>query len=193
MKEKYKIGFTRPALLREMVVLSQLFRDFGNWQETHDHVISNNVFQTRTNRSSEVLYGEMFKRLSLLSHEQIELLSEDYPFDVKHLVWISICKQYPFVRDFVIEAVSPALAVGRSVITLDDYRYFFNSKAEWHPELDQVSEKTRSNAQGAVFQMMRQCELLDESNKVIPQFISPALQNCSSQEELDLIPGAIPL
>ncbi|QHJ87555.1 DUF1819 family protein [Aequoribacter fuscus] len=193
MTKNYKIGFTRPALLREIVILAQLYTDHQDWQRVREEVIKENLLQTRTARSSEVLYGEMQKRLSLLNSEQIELIADDYEGDVRQLVWMSICKQYPFVGDFVLEIVAPAIASGRQSIDYDDYGYFFNAKAEWHQELEKVSEKTRSNARGAVFQMMRQCGLLTESNDLVPQMISAALQNCSSESDLALIPGAIRL
>ena len=97
-------------------------------------------------RSSEILVSEILKRLSLLNDTQIEVLSDDYPQDVRQLMWIALCKQYPFIADFTIEVLVPAHQSGRHQIDHDDYGYFFNSKADWHPELEAVSDKTRSNA-----------------------------------------------
>lgn len=47
--------------------------------------------------------GEIHKRLPLLNTDQIQVIAEDYPQDVRHRVWICICKQYPIVADFVTE------------------------------------------------------------------------------------------
>lgn len=193
MNKKYSIGFTRPASLREMVILAQLYANCEDWSLASNQVIKENLFQTRTARSSQVLYGEVQKRLSLLNRNQIELIADDYAQDVRQLSWISICKQYPFIGDFTVEVLVPAYTNGRSQIDYDDYRHFFNTKADWHPELDKVSDKTRSNARQALFQMMRQCELLTESNQLIPQMISAAVQNCTPESELEYIPGAIRL
>ena len=85
----------------------------------------------------------------------------------------------------------PVYRNGRMDISYDDYGYFFNRKADLHPELDKVSNKTRSNARQALFQMMRQCELIGSDNQFIPQMVSVALQNCTPDAELGLIPGAI--
>lgn len=193
MPHKYKIGFTRTALLRETVAVAQLFRDFGEWQRVDAEISATNAFQTRTKRSSNIIFGEIHKRLSLLTSDQIQVIADDYPQDVRHLVWICICKQYPFVADFVTEVAVPAYQSGRADITYDDYGYFFNAKAEWHSELERVSDKTRSNARQALFQMMRQCELLSDANQLIPQMVSSAVQNCSSEADLAYIPGAIRL
>ena len=193
MVEKYKIGFTRPALLLETVVVAQLYANSGDWQRVEAEILTANPFQTRTQRSSAIIYGEIQKRLSLLNPEQIQVMANNSPQDVRQLVWICICKQYPFVADFVSEVAVPLYLSGRADISYDDYGYFFNKKADWHPELESVSDKTRSNARQALFQMMRQCELLSDANQFIPQMVSSAVQNCSSEADLAYIPGAIRL
>lgn len=193
MSIQYKIGFARPALLRETVLVAQEYQQHGNWDLVKASIRENNLLQTRTVRSSDIMYSEIQKRLSLLNEHQVEVISEDYSQDVRQLVWIAICKQYPFIGDFSIEVLLPAYINGRSQVDYDDYGYFFNSKADWHPELEKVSDKTRSNARQTLFQIMRQCELLTESNQLIPQIISSAVQNCTPDSELEYIPGAIRL
>jgi len=193
LSERYRVGFTRYVQLNEFVLLAQLFTEVGEWGAVSASVKQSNLFQTRTVRSSEVLFGELQKRLSLLSTDQIELVVAGADVDQRQLAWISICKQYPFIRDFMVEIVAPAVRAGRQSIDHDDYRSFFNAKAEWHPELDEVSDKTQQNGRGALFQMMRQCELLTETNQLIPQMLSAAIQNCTPDDELAYIPGAIRL
>lgn len=193
MSNKYKIGFARPALLRETVLVAQTYQQSENWDAVKTQIRDNNLLQTRTVRSSDIMYSEIRKRLRLLNEGQIEVIADDDAQDVRQLVWVAICKQYPIIGDFTIEVLAHAHASGRSQIDYDDYGYFFNSKADWHPELEKVSDKTRSNARQALFQMMRQCELLTESNQLIPQMISAAVQNCTCESELEYIPGAIGL
>ena len=193
MAKIYKIGFTRPAMIRELVLVAQVHVDSKNWEETEEKISAMNLLQSRTKRSEKILFDELKGRLMRLNQDQMELIAEDHRSDVNQLSWIAVCKQYPFVADFVQEVVQPAVMSGRNMIDYDDYGYFFNSKADLHPELDAVSDKTRSNARGALFQMLRQCELLSDSNHFITQIISTALQNCTPQSELDLIPGAIRL
>ena len=97
-----------------------------------------------------------------------------------------MCKQYRFDGDLTLEVLASLQASARRELSVEDYGYFFNSKAEGHPELDQVSDKTRANAQPALFQIMRQCEMLGETNHLITQMISPALQNCSPEKSTPL-------
>ena len=193
MTTNYKIGFARPALINETVLVAQTYQQLCDWSLVKQTIKNDNLLQTRTTRSSDIMYSEIFKRLSLLNEEQIDVIAADHRQDVFQLVWIAICKQYPFIGDFTLEVLEPAFKTGRSQIDHDDYGYFFNSKADWHPELDNVSDKTRSNARQALFQMMRQCELLTESNQLITQMMSSAVQNSSPESDLVFIPGAIRL
>lgn len=193
MTKKYKIGFARPALLQETVLVAQAYQQERDWTAVKELIKRDNLLQTRTVRSSDIMASEILKRLSLLNDTQIEVLSDDYPQDVRQLVWIALCKQYPFIADFTIEVLVPAHQSGRHQVDHDDYGYFFNSKADWHPELEEVSDKTRSNARQALFQMMRQCDLLSDANQLIPQMISSAVQNCSPESDLAFIPGAMRL
>jgi len=193
MPHKYKIGFTRPALLSESVLVAREYTEVKSWSATKKRVDQDNLLQTRTKRSSAIAFGEIQQRLSLLNSEQIEVIADDHPQDVRQLVWIALCKQYPFIGDFTIEVLIPAHQSGRHQVDHDDYGYFFNAKADWHPELESVSDKTRSNARQALFQMMRQCELSSDANQLIPQMVSSAVQNCSPESDLAYIPGAIRL
>jgi hypothetical protein len=193
LNKKYKIGFARPALLNETVLVAQCYRELNDWSLVKQQIKQTNLMQTRTERSSDILLSEITKRLSLLTRAQIEVIADDVAQDVKQLVWIALCKQYPFIGDFTLEVLAEAHDKHRYEISHDDYGFFFNSKADWHPELENVSDKTRSNARQALFQMMRQCDLLTDNNQLIPQMLSSAIQNCSSEADLAFIPGAIRL
>lgn len=193
VNQRYKIGFARPALLRETVLLAQSYRDLQDWSQVQQHVKTNNLLQSRTERSSEIICSEIAKRLSLLTPDQIDLIAEENSQNVRQLVWIAICKQYPFVGDFTIEVLTDAHSKHRLEISHDDYSHFFNAKADWHPNLEKVADKTRANARQALFQMMRQCDLITKSNQLVPQMLSSAIQNCSSESDLAFIPGAIRL
>lgn len=193
MSKKYKIGFARPALLQETVLVAQCFCELRDWTLVKQKIKADNLLQCRTERSSDIITSEIITRLLLLTEGQIELLAEDEAQNVRQLVWIALCKQYPFIGDFTLEVLAEAYATHRFEVSHHDYGYFFNAKADWHPELEKVSDKTRSNARQALFQMMRQCELISNSNQLIPQMLSAAIQNCSPESDLAFIPGAIRL
>lgn len=193
MAPKYSIGFVRAALLQESIRVAQSYRDKPDWEAVRASVRNENLLQARTVTSGDRIYSEIYKRLSLLNTEQINLIAEGYEPDVRQLIWISICKQYAFIRDFTTEILIPAYTSSRWDIGLDEYTYFFNLKAEWHPELERIKEKSQSNARQTLFLMLRQCGLINDSSQLISQMISAAVQNCSPETDLELIPGAIRL
>lgn len=193
MSVSYSLSFVRAALVQESVLVAQTYRDDPSWDNVRATVRHDNLLQARTVTSGNRIFSEIHKRLSLLNAAQIELMAEANDQDVRQLIWIAICKQYAFIRDFTHEILVPAHTSSRWEVGNDEYVYFFNSKAEWHPELERISDKSRSNARQTLFLMMRQCGLLNETNQLVPQMVSSALQNCSSDSDLALIPGAIRL
>ena len=193
MPKTYRIGFTRAALINETVLVAKEYCDALSWEDVKRRVSSNNLLQARTLTSGNRLLSEIAQRLVLLNDAQIELIAADYASDVRQLIWIALCKKHPFIADFTSEVLLPLHARGRFEITYDDYDYFFNAKADWHPELDKSSDKSRRNARQTLFLMLHQCDILSDSNQLIPQMISSAVQNCSSESDLAFIPGAIRL
>ena len=45
----------------------------------------------------EVMYNEISKYRC--NDKQIDLIADDYPPDVRQLVWVMLCKQYHFIGD----------------------------------------------------------------------------------------------
>lgn len=90
MSTQYKIGFARPALLRETVLVAQVYQQYGDWGSVKANIRESNLLQTRTVRSSDIMYSEIQKRLSLLNEHQVDVISKDNSQDVRQLVWIAI-------------------------------------------------------------------------------------------------------
>ena len=67
MKKIYKIGFTRPALLRESVLVAQIYRESIDWKETKQKISEMHLLQTRTDRSEKILFDEITSLEGLFS------------------------------------------------------------------------------------------------------------------------------
>ena len=72
MVNSYKIGFARTALLQETVLIAQVFGELQEWGAVKNSVRDGNLLQARTDRSIDVVYGEVHKRLSLMNELQID-------------------------------------------------------------------------------------------------------------------------
>lgn len=190
---EYTLSFTTgAALIHESVVVAGLYCEFRDWPRVREKVMTENSFQTRTHSTLKKLYGEVSRRLKLLSDEQLQLVATGTAEQVRALVWLSICRQYKFIHDFTVEVSAPQYEMARFLLTYEDYDAFFNTKAEWHDNLDTASKQTKSKARQVLFKMMKECGLIGEDNELQHQKLDGQLTQLikkSSSDELRLYPG----
>lgn len=187
-----KLSLTlRPALIHESRVIAEQYIRFKDWDLVREEVLANNLLQARTESTSKTVYGEVSKRLKNLSNDELTLMIES-DFDVKHLVWLAICRQYLFTYLFATEVLSEHFSKSQFQLYIEDYDAFFNSKAEWHDNLDKITQQSRYKAQQIMFKMLAECGLVDENKVMIHQKISQELKGLIQQtnaECLRIYPG----
>lgn len=189
---QYSLSFTTgAALIRESIVVAGLYLELRDWSAVRCKVLLENAFQSRTESTLKKLYGEVSRRLKLLTDDQLRLLATGSEAQAKALVWLAICRHYKFFYDFTIEVIVPHYEAARFLLTHDDYDAFFNAKAEWHDNLDSASRQTKSKARQVFFKMIKECGLIDHSNELQPQKIDKKLIKIlqASSNELRLYPG----
>ena len=190
---KYSLSFTTgAALIRESIVIAGLYVELRDWSAVRCKVLLENAFQSRTESTLKKLYGEVSRRLKLLTDDQLRLLATGSESQAKALVWLAICRQYKFIHDFTIEVVVPHYEAARFLLTHEDYDAFFNAKAEWHDNLDCASRQTKSKARQVFFKMLKECGLVDDGNGLQHQKLDEQLTKMiktSSPDELRLYPG----
>ena len=190
---KYSLSYTTgAALMTESVVVAGLYAELGSWPSVRARVLEENSFQARTLSTSRKLYGEVSRRLKHLSTSQLELLSSGGDDQVKALVWLAICCQYVFIRDFTIEVITTQYSSSRFLLTHDDYDAFFNAKAEWHNNLDEASKLTKSKARQVLFKMLKECGLINEESEILKQHLDESLVQLimnTNSDSLRMFPG----
>ena len=80
-------------------------------------------------------------------------------------------------------------------LTHIDYDIFYNAKAEWHPEVDNVAPSTRVKGRSVIFKMMREAGLLTDDRQIIPAILSPRLAQAIGDDApalLAIYPAPIP-
>ncbi|MGL1103558.1 DUF1819 family protein [Vibrio parahaemolyticus] len=188
-----KLSLTlRPALIHESRIIAEQYIRFKDWDLVREEVLANNLLQARTESTSKTVYGEVSKRLKNLSHDELALMTVS-DVDVKHLVWLAICRQYPFTYQFAIEVLSERYSKSQFQLYPEDYAAFLNAKAEWYSNLDKITPHSRYKAQQIMFKMLVECELVDENKVMIHQQISKeleALVKKSNADYLRIYPGA---
>tara|TARA_R110000782_G_scaffold254298_1_gene342642 strand:- start:687 stop:1280 length:594 start_codon:yes stop_codon:yes gene_type:complete len=189
---KKKLSLTlRPAMIHESLIIAEEYNKFKDWTQVRDEVLSNNLLQARTASTLKTIYGEVSKRLKNLTDDEMSLMTES-DTDVKHLVWLAICRQYLFTYQFAVEVLSEYFDKSRFQLFTEDYIAFLNAKAEWHSNLDSITQQSRYKAQQIMFKMLVECGLVNEDKEILHQYLSPKLRELiqkTNVDDLGIFPG----
>lgn len=173
-ENRYSMSFTSGALLyRESILFAGLYDENSGWEQVRHRVIADNLLQVRTPNASKRLSREIISRLKLLTPDQLHLLVQGTRREQQHLLWLAVCKRYRFIYDFAATVVREKYLRLDLSLTRTEYEQFFDDKAEWHPEVERVSEVTRQKGRQFVFKMLREASLLAEGETIIPALLAP--------------------
>ena len=193
-QKKYTLSFTTgAAFVAETVKIAELYSEMGDWSAVRTLVLNENTLQARTTSTLNKLYRAISSRLKTLSEDEISMLVTGHEDEQRQLIWLAICQRYSLIKDFAIEVLSDRYDKAQYHLSYDDYDVFYNRHAEWHSNLDQASQSTRSKARQVVFKMLRECCLINESNEILPQLLDDKLIALIKQNDPDntrIFPGS---
>jgi hypothetical protein len=173
---KYSMSFTSGTLLYgESLIVANLHTDHIDWKQVRDQVVADNLLQMRTRNASKRICSEIVSRLKLLTPDQLMLLREGSRLDQTAILWLAVCKRYRFIYDFAVEIIHEKYLRLDLALAHADYDIYFDNKAEWHPEVERISEETRQKGRQVVFKMLREAGLLSGDQQIIPALLSPAV------------------
>lgn len=118
---------------------------------------------------------ELIQRLSQLNDRQIELLVEGNPAEQKYMLWFAACKTYGFIREFAVEVIHNKFLSRSMTVTDLDYDAFFNRKADWSDDLQQITTSTRKKIRQVVFLMTKEAGLLTDDYMILRAMLSSRL------------------
>jgi len=192
MTDRYRLSYTGVSLaVSESVILAEAYLQLKDWDNVKEKVWDENLLKARTKSSIQRVYQEIWPRLDQLSEEQLELLVEGHLQEQKHLLWYAICKRYAFIREFAVEVIHEKFLGLNYELTEFDYRAFYNRKADWHPELDQIKETTQVKMRTRLFWMLQETGIISEDNMIIPVKLSRRVINglaSDSPDDLRIFP-----
>ena len=192
MVDRYKLSYTGVSLaVSASVTLAKEYLQHKDWEKVRERVWDENLLKARTKSSIQRVYQEIWPRLDQLSEEQLELLVEGNLQEQKRLLWYAICKRYDFIREFAVEVIYEKFLRLDYELTEFDYRAFYNRKADWHPELDEITETTQTKMRTRLFWMLQETGIISEDNRIIPVKLSRRVVDLlasDSPEELRIFP-----
>lgn len=166
---KYSMSFTTGALFyHESAKIVELFSFLKHWEKIREVVVAENAIQARTTNTLKRITNEIISRLRMLSEQELTFFAEATYIERRYILWLAICRRYAFIGDFAVDVIHDNFISLKNTVSYDDYAVFFNKKAEWHNEVDRVAASTRRKLRQTLFQILREANLLDKNNTIIP-------------------------
>lgn len=176
MSERYRLSFTTGGLfLRESSTVVERYMSIRDWRAARDQVRQENLLQVRTAAAATRISKEVTARLELLDDAELEALQEGGLREQAYLLWVAACRRYTFIREFATEVVREHHLSLRRELSFGDYDNFYNSKALWHPELDELALSTQQKLRQNLFRMLREADLISEQHVIQTALLSPHL------------------
>ena len=153
---------------------------------------NDNLLQVRTAAAALRISKELVSRLELLELPELEELLHGSMRDRGYLLWVAACRRYAIIRDFAIEVLREHYLLLRRQISLGDYDAFYNSKALWHTELDEIATSTQHKLRQNLFRMLRDADLISDQQHNQAAMLSPRLAQLlarGGQDELLVFPA----
>lgn len=181
---KYRMSFTNGSLFySESLTLLELYRNIGSWEKVKEEANARNILQSRTKSSGTRNVREVCARLSQLTDQQLEILEEGARQDQIQILWLAACKLYLIVKEFAAEVIREKFLSFDYMAAYEDYDAFFNAKAEWHEELESLSESTTKKLRQVVFRLAHEADILSTSNMINPAMLSPEVLAAIAAED----------
>ena len=119
------------------------------------------------------VFAEIKLRLSTLSKEELGLLAESDFSNQKLIAYLSCCRVYAYLRDFVTEVMMEKVALYDYQLTDRDYIAFFNRKCIDHLELEVLADSTKAKIKQVIFKILQQSGLIDgvQSKNIVIQIV----------------------
>ena len=125
-------------------------------------------FKSDKGTTNKRMVSEFKKRIDNLTHDQ-QILFVDGDFSTqKHVAFLSACKSYSLLRDFVIEVVREKFLKMDFSLTDTDYLSFIRRKEVDHDELAELTDQTQGKVKQVIFKILEQAGIIDNiKNKEI--------------------------
>lgn len=174
--QPYILSFTAASVMREESLrLADLFAELRDWDAVRQRAVAENLLQARKGSSSKRICRELVFRLRELSATEFSLFLDGTVREQNQLLWLVICRRYRLVAEFALEVVRERFLSMGAPLEHTDFDAFFNRKADWYEQLDQLAEVTRRKLRQVLFRMLREVELTTPDGAVLPAGLSPRL------------------
>jgi hypothetical protein len=150
-KLKYEFSLTGSSLrVNDMVLFASKYVNEGVAE-----------FKSDKGTTNKRMVSEFKKRIDNLTRNQQLLFIEGDFSTQKHLAFLSACKTYSILRDFVIEVVREKFLIMDFNLTDTDYLSFIRRKEVDHDELAELTDLTQGKIKQVIFKILEQGGIIE--------------------------------
>jgi len=176
MADRFRLSFTTGGLfVQEAAVVATSYLATRDWAKVRTQARQENLLQVRTAAAATRISKEITARLEHLDDLELKALLELNLHDRASLLWVAACRRYTFIREFATEVLRENHLNLRRQLSFNDYESFYSGKALWHAELDQLAVSTQQKLRQNMFRMLREADLLSETQVILPAMLSSDL------------------
>jgi len=148
---KYEFSLTGSSLrVNEMILFATKYINEGLLE-----------FKSDKGTTNKRMVSEFKKRIDNLTVNQQELLLNSNFSNQKQLAFLSACKTYSLLRDFVIEVVREKYLIMDFNLSDTDYISFIRRKEINHDELANLTDQTQAKVKQVIFKILEQAGIID--------------------------------
>ncbi len=193
-EKRYLMSFgTGGLFINESITVARLHLPGEEWDITLERAIAGGATTLPKTASNRRSLREICKRVGSLTDEERNFLTNeaDRP-DQEALLWLSMCRTYRFVREFLLEVIQERYLSFRLDLPLEAFDSFFDAKAEWDDGLTGLSQTTRLKLRQILFRIMREAGIIDKSGQIRQAYLSSRLKGliyAKNPDEILYFPG----
>lgn len=192
-QQKYKMSFSTGGLFaNESVEVAKLHEPGEDWTVTLERALSDRTMSLPKHASNRRSLREITNRLRMLSEEDLDFLIYAERHDQIALLWVAVCRTYQFIREFQAEVIQERFLSGKLDLPLETFDRFFEEKAEWHSEIEKISESTRLKLRQILFRMLREADIITDNHEIRAALLSVKFTDyiaLHNKEEIGYFPG----
>lgn len=160
----YNLSFTAGALRPDLArIVANAYLQEGSWAKAKDAIMRDNLLQYDSHGSSKRMELEMRSRLMMLTKDQLTYMAQASIDEATSLAWLAACKRILFVHDFAVDVLREKLAHQDTVLRHSDYEHYLAMKRGEHPELNKLTDLSKSKTRQVMYKMLAEAGITDAS------------------------------
>ncbi|KGE87995.1 DUF1819 family protein [Phaeodactylibacter xiamenensis] len=186
----YRLSFSGAALqVEESIKIAQLYADLKDWEAVQAEVVGENALQKNQLKTTVRSFYEVRTRLKEMTPLQMERLAEGTFTEQQQLLWVAVCKVYPFIGAFALEVLLNKIQAFEYIVHESDYTEFLEAQTLKEPKLQQVSDSTYQKLRSRLYRMMEEAGIVNnrEERVITPPVVTTYVAEALIDEDPKLL------